>query len=223
MTLAEFIIKVNYALRGTDDDAPTSGTDYDYWVSVGNTKKDELYRDSGQDWSESYEERSLGNIAAGTQPSFELEKDFLGPVKQVYVVLANGARVYYDIVKPQEATRWCREVYIAGRNPETLTFSNDIADADQIVGGELFLPGHWLPKNVAKAGDTIPVPDPNWLVMATAAEIAFNDLTYEDKFPDLQGKANNLYKLMTRRNRRGIHGRGRQSPYHVQRIRGFRR
>lgn len=223
MTQAEFIVKVNYALRGTDDDAPTSGTDYDYWLSVGNTKKDELYRDSGQDWSDAFEDRSLGTITAGDNLSFDLDKDFLHPARQAYVLLANGNRIYYNIVKPQEVDRRVRQVYIAGRHPEALIFTNEIKAGDQIIDGELHLPGFWIPKDMTKSGDTVPVPNPNWLVFATAAEIAFNDLTYEDKFADLNGKANNLYKLMTRKNRRAPHGQGRIMPYNVQRIRGFRR
>jgi len=38
---------INYALRGVDDEAPLDGTEeWDYWLSVLNRKKDELFRDT---------------------------------------------------------------------------------------------------------------------------------------------------------------------------------
>jgi hypothetical protein len=51
MTLSEAITRINYALRGTDDDPPTSGDEFDYWVSLLNRKKDELYEDTSRQWS----------------------------------------------------------------------------------------------------------------------------------------------------------------------------
>jgi hypothetical protein len=52
MILSEAITRINYALRGTDDDSPTFGQDEsNYWLSLINRKKDELYYDTGKQWS----------------------------------------------------------------------------------------------------------------------------------------------------------------------------
>ena len=51
MTLTDAITRLNYILRGTDDDAPTSGTDeYTYWLDTLNRKKNELYNDTTNTW-----------------------------------------------------------------------------------------------------------------------------------------------------------------------------
>lgn len=228
MTLSNFIIKVNYRLKGTDDDAPVAGDDdWNYWVSVANDKKNGMYDDTKRVWASAYAENSLGNISADDNLSFQLDDTFMYPAKQAYVIDTDGNYNYLDIVKPQERDRRLstKQVFIAGQNPQTLYFSVPILTGDKLIGGELFLPGYWRPDDLkaTSANAAILVDDPNWLVLATAAEIAANDITYEDKFADLNGKANDLYRQMTRKNRRGIYGQPTISPTNVRRITGFRR
>jgi hypothetical protein len=38
-----------------------------------------------------------------------------------------------------------------------------------------------MPADVSLEDDDLPLPDPYWGVMAVAAEVAFNDIVYEDK------------------------------------------
>lgn len=219
MIVSEAISKINYALRGIDDDAPTVGTDeYTYWLSVLNSKKDELFRDVKQLWNESFEIRSIGTITASTAPSFELEDDFLAPSDYIYLVTNEDRRVEYRLIKPGERRLHTREAYIAGRNPKVLYVSNEILSTEDIVGAELFLPAHWLPEDMTAANDDLPFPDPNWGVMATAAEIAFNDIIYETKAPDLNEKANSLFRQMAQLNRRGTYDNPRVTPYYMKRI-----
>lgn len=62
----------NYALRGTDDDVPSvgDGGEGDYWLSLFNRKKDELYYDAGKQWTFIYKNEApieVGTVAtAGT-------------------------------------------------------------------------------------------------------------------------------------------------------------
>ena len=221
MILSEAISKINYALRGIDDDAPVEGSDeYSYWVSVLNRKKDELYEDVTKRWSNVFEARSLGTISATDEPTFDLDDDFLAPSNRAYVLLSSGSRSYFPIVKPEEAVEVGRYFYIAGQDPQTLYFSREILSDDQIVGGELFLPAYFMPDDFTNAGQTLLVPDANWLVMATAAEIAYNDIIYEDRAEGLNAKANNLYQQMIAKNRRGTWDNPRRTPTVVKRIRG---
>lgn len=210
MDVTAAISGINYALRGIDDDAPLEGTDeWNYWLSVLNRKKDELFRDTKQDWEESHETRSLGTITASATPSYDIPTDFLAPTGDGYgigaYVLKSGIRTDLELVKPQEVRKSNRVVYIVGRNPKTLKFADEVAADDTIVGGTLYLPGQYLPADLAEADDELPFPDPQWGVMASAAEIAYNDVTYEDKAEGLNAKANNLYDMMTKTNRAGTH------------------
>lgn len=223
MTLAQAITRISYALRGLDDDAPVSGSDeYAYWLDTLNRKKDELYQDVTKRWSITYEVRSLGTITANAAPSFELDDDFLAASDSAYIITTDDQRVDVFFSKPEERDTRIRQVFIAGGDPEVLYFTSPIVAGDSIIGGTLYLPAYWMPADLAAAGDTLPFPDPNWGVMATAAEIAFNDIIYEDKASDLNEKANALMRTMAQKNRRGTYGNSRITPTSVKRIRDTR-
>lgn len=222
MLVSEYITRLNYALRGIDDDAPISGSDeWNYWLSVLNRKKDELYEDVTKQWSVTYEARGLGTIAASAAPSFDLDDDFLAPSDSIYIVTNEGVRRDYVLIKPQEKNPHRQEAFIAGQEPQVIYFTKEILAGADIIGGTLYLPAYFMPDDFTDENDTVLLPDPNWGVLAAAAEIAGNDIVYEDKEANLTAKANNLYDLMVKKNRRGTFLNPRKAQTNVQRIRGF--
>lgn len=224
MTLEEAINRINYAVRGTDDDAPILGSDeWNQWVDVLNSKKDELYADVKQRWSNVFEIRSVGTISVSTSPSFDLDDDFLAPSNEAYVITTDDQRIDFSLIHPEEATSTLRQVYISGGNPQTIKFTSPVVTGENIVGGTLYVPAYYLPDNMVDESDELPFLDPNWAVFSAASEIAFSDITYEDKAADLSAKANNLYKLMVNRNNRGTYSNPRRTPTNVKRIRNARR
>ena len=74
------------------------------------------------------------------------------------------------------------------------------------------IPGFYRPANITAAADLLPFDDFNWGIVATAAELAFADIVYEDKAADLNGKANALYRAMSNNNRSGTYGNTRIIP-----------
>lgn len=285
MTLSQAITRINYALRGTDDDAPTSGdAEYTHWLSLINTKKDELYEDVGRQWSFIYKatqpdepgtvattgtttltgtntyftdykpgdkitvsgetERTIANITSATSltvtvafsntasgktftrktiiddtvQTYNVHRNLLGVSDRVYVLTTAGEKVYLDLVHPQERDYTTQQVHLSGGNPQVLTFTEDITAGVDIDGGELVIPGYYMPADVSAATDVIPIPDPNWIVKAVAAELAFVDIVYEDRAEALNTRANALWKQMVTKNRRGTYGSPRITPYNVKRI-----
>jgi hypothetical protein len=219
MLVSAFMTGVNDALRGTDDNAPTANsTDWDYWLRILNRKKNELYSDVTKSWHNTFEVREIGTVSASEEPSFDLDDDFLGASDYFYIITTAGDRVEYNLVKPQERSRLHREGYIAGMNPEALFITNEISATEDIVGGAVHLPGYWLPADLTRATDTLPFTMPDWAVLAVAAEVAANDITYEDKEENLNAKANNLYGLMVSKNHRGTYKNPRVAPTYVGRI-----
>lgn len=219
MLVSGFMTRVSYSLRGTDDDAPVQGSDeWKYWLDTLNRKKNELYDDVTRRWENTFEIRSLGTVTASTAPSFDLDDDFLGASDYIYVVTTGNARVEYRLIKPGERLAYKRECYIAGMAPQVLYVTNEIKSSENIVGGTLYLPGFWLPADLARSTDELPFLSPDWAVMAVAAEIAGNDIVYEDKEANLTAKANNLYNQMYKKNRRGTYKNPRVSPTVVRRI-----
>lgn len=221
MLVSEALAKINYALRGVDDSAPTFGNEEAaYWLSVLNQKKNELYEDTDVLWGNTYEARSIGTISAATAPSFDLDDDFLAASNDPYALDANAKRSDLVLIKPQEQTDTARQsAFIAGQDPEVLYLTNEVTATDPLVGSTLYLPAFFMPDDLTTASDTLPFLNPYWAVMATAAEIAFNDIVYETKSPDLLAKANDLYKKMVTRNNRGTHDSPRKVRYQMKRIR----
>lgn len=157
-------------------------------------------------------------IALGVQ-SYAMHRNLLNASDEIYVSTTNQ-NLCYLLGKPQERTRYCGEVYMSGRFPQTLTFQTTFLTGEQAISGTLKTPGYYIPNDLVNLTDLIPVDDPYWLVYSVASELAFNDLTYESKYEDLNIKANNLYSQMVSTNRRGTNNNPRVARTNVQRIRG---
>lgn len=226
--MAEWLDATNYALRSTDEDSPALTSDEGaYWLNTLNRKISELFTNSRVLFDSTWEVKDLGTVTASATPTYPVQDDSLTPVPypliapsdKVLIVTLDGNKRYYDLVKPRERSDNTRYFYLSGVNPQVLHCTNEITADEDIVGGTLYLPGYYLPAELTSETDDIPVPDPYWAVMSVAAELAFNDLTYEDKSEGLNTKANNLYMQMVRTNRRGTHGEPRTTPYKNYRIR----
>jgi len=210
MTLEELILRVNYSLRGIDDDTPAEGTDeWDYWSSLLNKKIDELYSDTTKNWNIAYDKQDLGAVDENSV-SITLPTDFMSASDKALLVTADET-IEIDIVKANDRSKG---VFIAGF-PSKLFFSVPLTKS-----GNLWLPGYYKPAYPSATSDIVPLPDANWGVAAVAADVAFSDITYEDKAEALQARANYLYTLMNKNNRRATYGSPRVTSYVVDRIRG---
>lgn len=153
-----------------------------------------------------------------------LHRYLIAPSDQIRIATTGGQDVYYNISKPKERPIYgSRVVYVSGMNPQLLTFSSTISSTENIVGGTLHIPAYYMPADInvdtEDGTSIIPFLDPFYAVMAVASEIAFNDITFETKAPDLAGKAQFLYNQMVRKNRRNTYGATRPIPTRVNRIR----
>lgn len=219
MLVSQLMTQINGAFRGSDDDAPTSGTDFNLWLAAANRKQAEWAGDGNNQWQSLFAINTLTPVvAAGTQ-TYNLGATISLPADQVYVV--NGTNTYYyTICKPQERDRFSNAVYISGVNPQKLTFVDTITATSPIVGGTIYVAGYYTPADYTAGTDTVVVDDPYWLVYAVASELAFNDITYADKAADLNAKANNLYSGMITNNRKGTSNNPRTARTNVNRIIG---
>jgi len=283
MNVETALTKISYALRGIDDEAPTFGDDEsNYWVSVLNDKKDELFKNPNLSWSSAFKavaptepgtvttagttalagtdtyftdyrvgdkitvsgetERTIATIVSDTSltvtvafsttaseltlthksiiatgvQSYNIHRSFNNPSDQVVILKTDGTYTYLDYIQPGARNDVKRGVYISGENPKTLTINTTIQSTEDIIGGEIQVPGFYVPDDISASTDLLPFPDPNWGVMATASEVAFNDVIYEDKASDLNQKANALYQAMAASNRKGEYARPRTVPYNMR-------
>jgi hypothetical protein len=154
-------------------------------------------------------------VATGVQ-SYNLHRSFNNPSDQVVILKTDGNYTYVNYIQPGARNQATRAAYISGENPKVLTVNTTIASTEDIVGGELQVPGYYVPNDMTAAADLLPFPDPNWGVMAASSEVAFNDVIYEDKAADLNRKANSLYQAMAATNRKGQYARPRTIPYNIK-------
>lgn len=286
MNVTNLFTQINAAYRGSDDDAPTTGTDFALWIATTNRKQSEWARDTKNVWKSnfSYEKpiesgtvattatttllgtntfftdynvgdlitvsgetvRTIAAIASDTSltvtlafsntvtantffhssiiqsgiRSYSQHRNLLNPSDQAIVTTATVGDLFFTIGKPQERDRFINEVYLSGRFPAKLTFPNGISSTinTNLIGGTLKLPGYYAPNDVAVGTDIVMVDDPYWLVYAVASELAFNDITYSDKAPDINAKAGNLYAAMSSNNRRGTNNNPRTAQTNVTQI-----
>lgn len=229
MTTTTFLTETNYALRGVDAAAPDFGSEEaNYWLSILNRKKNEIYQDVAKKWRLTYEVRNIGTITASTTPEFDLDDDFLalsgddsrrnGESTALYIITTDGKRVDIQVTTPERRNPYKREAFIAGFDPEKVYITNEIKSTENIVGGTLYAPAFWMPADVVNEDDILPFLDPNWAVVAVAATVAFGDIVYEDKASDLQAQANDLYTKMVKRNKGLTFNNAHRVPVNVKRI-----
>lgn len=233
MTLTQFYTRTSHLLRGIDEDPPTHGDDEAiYFLDTLNRVKDDLYQDTEKNWRNTYEVRSIGTITASAAPVYSLPTDFLalsgnenstaGAGGGVYIIKTDGNRVDVNVIKPEERDSVNRAAFIAGSSPEKLYFTTPIVAGEDIIGGTLYAPAYFMPADLSAEADVLPFLNPNWACTAVAAEVAFNDITFEDKAPDLNVKANDLYKKMLKRNKGQLHNAPQRVKYNVKPIRDTR-
>ena len=137
-------------------------------------------------------------IIASAVQAYSLNRKLIAPASEV-LVTTSTQDVPLQYTKPQSKNDG--DVYISGRNPRLVTFYNDIESTSQLVGGTLKIAGYYLPDELVNQTDLVSVDDANWLVYATAAELARNDPAKDDQFGNLVGMANDLYRKMIAANR----------------------
>lgn len=219
MLVSTAMNEINDAFRGLDDVVPIEGSDeWNYWLRTLNKKKNELYLNAKINLSDIYDVQSPGTISADAAPSFTLADNFIAPSDLIYCIDADGRRSDFTLIPPRERDPTKRNVFIAGQNPKTLYFTNAILSDESIVGATLYVPGYYLPDDVTSGNDDLPFNDPQWVIMAAASEIAFNDLVYEDKAPDLETAADTLWQQMVSTDRVDTYGNSRKIPTNVWRI-----
>ena len=221
--MSEALNKISHALRGIDDEAPTFGDEEAiYWLSVLNSKKDEYAQDIKQRWADTFDVRTLSATIASDTQEYDLDADFMAPSDEVYIDDTTGERSYFTVRKPQQRSRFGHsEVYIRSNNPKKLVFTRNIDATSSFIGGNIIVPGYYRPEDMTAEDDVLPFSDPNWAVMAAAAEIAFNDVVYETKAADLTEKANDLYRKMAQANRALTYANGRRAAYNTQNFKSY--
>lgn len=191
MIVSQLIQRMHRRYAG-DTKYPTVGTsDYQMYLDIANDLKDQWATDPGHKWNSCFEERTYG--AASSALAYDLDDDVNDLSDFVYIDLTNGNTRRFRVIKEKDRNSKRRAVYLSGSDPKQINFTDM---PDDCIGGTIRAGIYFIPEDMANANDTVPIDHPNWVALAGAAELAFNDPSKEDKFGNLLGLANDEYQKM---------------------------
>jgi hypothetical protein len=192
---------------------PTPGqAKYMVMLMVANRLKNNWARDSKVHWDSLFVQRTYGPIIA-SQQAYDLDSDVFYLSDFVYVLRTDGNTDRFQVVHPESRNKQFSPVgqigsdngdpitYLTGSNQGgdsnlTLNFQTPFSEMPGDVGGTIQVGCYAQPDDMLSPGDTVPVNDPEWLVMALAAEMARNDPSKQDQYPDILAQATDLYGKM---------------------------
>ena len=197
MTAQKLLERAWRAYRGKDiTKTPVWASDKANMVlDIANQKKDEWAKDPNQVWSSLFDIKDITPVIDVSTFTYSLDASFLFPSDYFLILRTTGDIAQVSLTKPQKRLDNETSLYISGSNPKKVTFAGTFIDAG-FSGGTLKAPGYYLPADMTTSTSVVAVDDPDWLVYATAAELARNDPAKEDQFSNLLGMANNLYEKM---------------------------
>jgi len=164
-------------------------------LEIANRKQREWAKDSNQVWASLFEIKSITPVISTSTFAYDLDTSFMFPSDFFTITKTTGDIVEIPVTKPQQRLDNTESVYISGRNPKKVTFAGTTIDAG-FAGGTLKAPAYYLPADMTLTTSVVAVDDPNWLIYATAAELARNDTSRDSQFGNLIGMANDLYEKM---------------------------
>lgn len=189
MTLADLVTDSFRAYKGKSSSVPQAGSDkYIDIVAIANRKRRERAQDANVDWPDLYQNVAVGNAVTSTQ-TYNLAVNVLRPTDYVFI----GTKQLL-VIKSPAISRYTDGCYITGTNPKTLTFITTITTAYN--GQAIAMPAIILPTDLVNASDVVNPTEAEWLVYATAAELARNDYAKEEQYGNISGQANDLYAKM---------------------------
>lgn len=191
MLVSELIEAAHVAYKGNLRVPAEGTTKYSVYLSIANRKQREWANDPTVDWASLYSDESVGTVS-GSSREYDLPIEVVRPSDFIYLEI-DGVMHPYNVVPPREIDRTSRRqaVSVIGK---TLRFSYDIAD--NLNGANIIVPAFYMPDALEDPTDEVAVDNPDWLVYALAAELARNDYSKDDQYPNLAGMANDLYEKM---------------------------
>lgn len=213
MTLNELVAEINYAHKGNSKVLAEGSDKWNRTVSILNRKRREWATDATTEWNSLFEIRSAGTFS--TTQTVELDDDihklsdfiFLGD-------LSTSTWKRYDVVSPQRRGEYSEAVYVSG-NPKVLTFIDIIPATDSWIGSTINVPCYIVPEDLTLGSEDVLIDSTEWLIYATAAELARNDPAKDDQFSNLMGMANDLYQAMKDNNNVAPYGQPFDVPVEV--------
>jgi hypothetical protein len=177
--------------------------DWTKMLAIGNFCIDVFRDEPGVDWDSTYDPGvDIGTVSA--TDTFDLDDSIYKLSKQpddyVEISRLDGLTSKYTIVKANQLKRYTFGKYCA-KVGLTLKFNKPFTTDDLEYGGTITVPCHIAPEHLVNANDDVPVDNPNWLVLMSAAEWVQSDITLAQNYPGILAQANDAMSAMKQANR----------------------
>lgn len=198
ITAAELVSLVNLKGKGK---LPTFASGSPAWLkilAIANFYIDQWAREPSVDWYSLYDPAfAIGNITATDTYDLPDELRNIDPQEgdSVRITLSSTQWQDYDVIDASRLKEFNNGLYVAqiGRQ---IKFNRAFVSTDTAFGKALTVPGFTTPDPLVNDGDDVPVDDPNWLALISAAELIRTDLTRQNQYPNLIAEANQSMQRM---------------------------
>lgn len=199
MSTDEFVAATILRATGELSTAAFGDDDYSKVVQLANLKIDAWAKETT--WSSLYDPAvEIGTISATDTYDLDdtirvISQDADDPIQ----IVTDTQTINYHTVPAQDLKKYTSGNYCA-RVGATLKFNKTFSATDPEYGGTIKVPAYLYAEHLTKASDEVPVDDPNWLVVITAADWVQSDVTLAQNRPDFIAEANDLMVAMKRNN-----------------------
>lgn len=211
MTTAQFVSNVYLKSVGKLPTFSSGSTKWLKIVAIGNRFIQQWATEKGVDWKSLYNPGlTLTTVTATDTFAIPTTVLKLSDTETDYVrIFHTDGESYtdYDIVPADRLKE-----YYAGVDKESsfgnkcaqigsnLVFNREFVSTDPEFGGTIKAPVYTVPSTISADSDVIPVDNPEWLVVITAAEYVRNDIVRQGQYPNLITEANALMDSMKETN-----------------------
>jgi len=209
MTITEAVADVYLRATGKTTTL-TTGTKFNKIIGLLNHYQKKWSRESGIDWNSLYNAGlSIGTVTA--TDTFGLDTNAIRKISDregdcVRIVWSDGVGYTDYLVVPHDYLK----DYYYGPNKENstgfvctqigkdLVFNHTFTTLDPQYAGEIFVPSYTFADPIVSTAmdEDVQVDDPDWLVVACAAEYVRTDLTRQSQHPFLIQEANAIMERM---------------------------
>lgn len=202
LTTAQFV-KAAYRKAFGKNPTFTSGSDkWNLYVDLGNDKIDAWQNENGVDWFSLYDPSYTLTTVSNTD-TYDLDSNIkkISPNKNdsIQILNTNGTISKFELVSPNELQRHPYGNYVA-RVGSSIKFNRVFQTTDLEYGGTIVLPIFNYSKYLSTDSSKVPVDNPQWLVVITAAEVVRNDVVKQNQYSNLISEANALMGAMKQDN-----------------------
>lgn len=202
MQVSQFVPAVYLKATGQIFDGEAGDEDWQKILAIGNRYIDAWVAEPGVEWESTYTLTDIGTIS--TTDLYDLDESIFRVSNDAGdpIVIRNtdGSESKFYLVASSQLGRYTSGNYVS-RFGNQLKFNRVFSSSDVEFGGTIQVPGYVKPDYLVNENDEIPVDDPNWLVLISAAEWTRTDNTLLQSYPLLIAEANNAMTAMKQANR----------------------